>query len=71
MSSELITIIAGVIITWLIFTWFIKVFQASLKTALTIAIILFCLQMFFGIRYQQVWQEFSKLVEELLMKLLN
>ncbi len=71
MSSELITVIAGVIITWLIFTWFIKVFQASLKTALTIAIILFCLQMFFGIRYQQVWQEFSKLVEELLMKLLN
>ncbi len=71
MSSELITVIAGVIITWLIFTWFIKVFQASLKTALTIAIVLFCLQMFFGIRYQQVWQEFSKLVEELLMKLLN
>ncbi len=71
MSSELIAVIAGVIITWLIFTWFIKVFQASLKTALTIAIILFCLQMFFGIRYQQVWQEFSKLVEELLMKLLN
>ncbi len=71
MSSELIAVIAGVIITWLIFTWFIKVFQASLKTALIIAIILFCLQMFFGIRYQQVWQEFSKLVEELLMKLLN
>jgi len=69
MSIELITIIAGVIITWLIFTWFIKVFQASLKTALTIAIVLFCLQMFFGIRYQQIWQEFSKLVEELLTKI--
>ena len=69
MSSELITVIAGVIITWLIFTWFIKVFQASLKTALTIAIVLFCLQMFFGIRYQQIWQEFSKLVEELLTKI--
>ena len=69
MSIQLITIIAGLIITWLIFTWFIKVFQASLKTALTIAIILFCLQMFFGIRYQQIWQEFSKLVQELLTKI--
>ncbi len=69
MSIQLITIIAGLIITWLIFTWFIKVFQASLKTALTIAIVLFCLQMFFGIRYQQIWQEFSKLVQELLTKI--
>ncbi len=71
MSIEIITVIAGVIITWLIFTWFIKVFQASLKTALTIAIILFCVQMFFGIRYQEIWQELSKLVQELLMKLIN
>ena len=71
MSIEIIAVIAGVVITWLIFTWFLKIFRASLKTALTIAIILFCLQMFFGIRYQEVWQEFSKLVQELLMKLLN
>ena len=71
MSIELITVIAGVIITWLIFTWFIKVFQASLKTALTIAIILFFLQMFFGIRYQEIWQELSKLVQDLLMKFIN
>ena len=71
MPIEIITIIAGVIITWLLFTWFIKVFQASIKTAITIALILFCLQIFFGIRYQQVWQEFSKLVLELLIKLIR
>ncbi len=71
MSIELITVIAGVIITWLIFTWFIKVFQASFKTALTIAIILFFLQMFFGIRYQEIWQELSKLVQDLLIKFIN
>ena len=67
MSIELIAVIAGVIIIWLIFTWFIKVFQASFKTALTIGLILLCLQMFFGIRYQQVWQEFSSFVQELLI----
>ena len=71
MLIELITIIAGVIIAWLLFTWFIKVFNASIKTALTIAIVLFCLQMFFGIRYQQIWQEFSNLVQGLLMKLIR
>ncbi|ELS05089.1 hypothetical protein Xen7305DRAFT_00048280 [Xenococcus sp. PCC 7305] len=71
MSIELITVIAGVVITWLVFTWFIKVFQASIKTALTIAVILFCLQMFFGIRSQQVWQELTTLVRELLVRFLN
>ncbi len=71
MLIELITIIAGVIIAWLVFTWFLKVFKASIKTALTIAIVLFCLQMFFGIRYQQIWQEFSNLVQGLLMKLIR
>ena len=71
MSVELIAIIAGVIITWLLFTWFIKVFQTSIKTALTIAFILLCLQMFFGIRSEQVWQELRTLLQELLMRLLN
>ena len=68
MSVELIAIIAGVIITWLLFTWFIKVFQTSVKTALTIAFILLCLQMFFGIRSQQVWQELRTFVQELLIR---
>lgn len=71
MSIELITIIAGVLITWLLFTWFIKIFQTSIKTALTIALILFCLQIFFGIRSQQVWQELRQLFQELLMRITN
>lgn len=74
MSSELIeiiTIIASLIIIWLLFTWFLKVFQASMKTALTIAIILVCLQIFLGIRYQQVWQELNKLVQGIIMKFIN
>lgn len=71
MSIELIAVIAGVVITWLMFTWFIKVFQTSIKTALTIAFILFCLQMFFGIRSQQVWQELKTLIQELLVRFLN
>ena len=74
MSIELIqviTIIAGLIIIWLLLTWFLKIFQTSIKTALTIVIILVCLQMFFGIRYQQVWQESNKLMQEFLIKLIN
>ncbi len=68
---QVITIIAGVIITWLLFSWFLKVIQTSIKTALTIGLILFCLQIFLGIKYQQVWQELSKLVPELLTRLIR
>ena len=71
MSIQLVAAIAGLIITWLIFTWFIKVFKASLKTAVTIALILFCLQVFFGIKSQQIWQEFIKLTQELLSRFLE
>jgi hypothetical protein len=43
-----IAIVAGVVVSILVFTWLIKVVQATLKTALLIAVILFGLN-FFGI----------------------
>jgi hypothetical protein len=54
MSIELIVTIAAIVITWLIFTWAIKVLKASITTALTVAIILIALQLFFGIQSQQI-----------------
>jgi hypothetical protein len=45
---SLIAIVAGVVVSILVFTWLIKVVQATLKTALLIAVILFGLN-FFGI----------------------
>jgi hypothetical protein len=43
-----IAIVAGVVVSILVFTWLIKVVQATLKTAFLIAVILFGLN-FFGI----------------------
>ncbi len=43
-----IAIVAGVVISIMVFTWLIKVVQATLKTAFIIAIILFGLN-FLGI----------------------
>jgi hypothetical protein len=45
---SLIAVVAGVVVSILVFTWLIKVVQATLKTAFLIAVILFGLN-FFGI----------------------
>ncbi len=49
MSFEIILLIAAVIVAWLIFTWFLKVAQASLKTAIVVVLVLLALQLTFGI----------------------
>ncbi len=45
---SLVTVAVGVVVSILVFTWLIKVVQATLKTAFLIAVILFGLN-FFGI----------------------
>lgn len=64
MPPEIITIAVGIILTWLIFTWVIKVLKASISTAFAIAIVLLVLQFFFGIHYQQIWQELTKVIQQ-------
>lgn len=66
MSVELIAIAAGIVITWLLFTALLKIVKTSLTTALTIAAILLLIQVFFGIRSQQVWQEIQLLIQKFL-----
>ncbi len=56
MTPEIISVIVGLIIAWLVFTWALKVLKASLTTAIAIAILLFVLQFFFGVHYQQLWE---------------
>ncbi len=54
MSIELIVTISAIVITWLVFTWAVKILKTSISTALTIAVILIALQLFFGIQSQQI-----------------
>jgi heme A synthase len=62
MSIEIIISIAAVIILWLLFTWSIKVFKASIKTLLVILAIFFLVQIVFGINSQQIIQEVIRMV---------
>ncbi|MGA9382082.1 MAG: hypothetical protein WBV73_25255 [Phormidium sp.] len=61
MPVQLIVLIAALIVTFLVFTWLIKVVKATLQTALTIAIIVLILQLIFGIGPTQLWQKITEL----------
>ena len=61
MSTEIIAIAVGIVLVWLIFTWLIKVFQASVSAILSITIVLLILRIFFGIQHQQIWQELTQI----------
>ena len=65
MSVEIIILIAVMLISWLVFTWLIKVLKASISTALAIAIIVLILQLVFGIGFQEVWQQIVQLPDTL------
>ena len=66
MFTEIIAIIVGVVITWLVFSWAIKVLKTSISTAIAIALMLLILQLVFGIGYPEVWQELEQLIQQFL-----
>ena len=61
MPIELIVLIAALMVTFLVFTWLIKVVKATIQTALTIALLVLILQIVFGIGPSQVWQKITEL----------
>ncbi|OKH35983.1 hypothetical protein NIES2119_18460 [[Phormidium ambiguum] IAM M-71] len=61
MPAELIVLIAALIVTFLVFTWLIKVVKATIQTAITIALIVLILQLIFGIGPSQLWQKIIEL----------
>ncbi|MFB2875475.1 hypothetical protein [Floridanema aerugineum] len=61
MPIELIILIAALIVTFLVFTWLIKVVKATIQTAITIALLVLILQLIFGIGPSQLWQKIIEL----------
>jgi hypothetical protein len=57
MPIELIIVIGALLVTWLVFTWVIKVLKASISTAIAIAAIVLILQLAFGIGPDRIWQQ--------------
>jgi hypothetical protein len=65
MPLNLIILVAAIVVSWLVFSWLLKVAKASLTTAVTIALILLILQVAFGIKPQELWQEITNLPQTL------
>lgn len=55
--------IITLIIAWIVFVILLKVVKMTVKTALTIAVILVLLHFAFGITPQDIWNEILKLPE--------
>lgn len=53
---ELAILIGSIVISFLVFTWLLKVVKATLKTALLVAVILLGLQLIFGIGPATLWE---------------
>jgi type IV secretory pathway TrbL component len=53
---ELVILIGSIVISFLVFTWLLKVVKATLKTALLVAVILLALQLIFGIGPATLWE---------------
>ncbi len=52
---EIVVVVGAVLISFLVFTWLLKVVRATLKTAFMAALILLGLQLLFGIGPDTVW----------------
>jgi hypothetical protein len=64
-SVELIMTIAAIVIIWIVFSWSIQVLKVSIKTALTLGAILIILQIVFGIKSKEIWQETGRMLENI------
>ncbi|MDB9312339.1 hypothetical protein PN462_04420 [Spirulina sp. CS-785/01] len=64
--NTLILLIASAIVAWVIFTFLLKVIKASLQTAITVALVVLILQIFFGIGPQQFWDYLTDLPQLIL-----
>lgn len=52
-----VILIAALIVSFLVFTWLIRVVKATIGTAIAIALIVLVLQLVFGIGPQDLWEQ--------------
>lgn len=54
---EPILIIAALIVSFLVFTFLLRVAKSAISTAITIAIVVLLLQLVFGIGPRELWEQ--------------
>ena len=57
---DLILLMAAIVVTFLVFTWLVKVMKATIGTAILVAVIVLGVQILFGIGPGQIWQQVSQ-----------
>lgn len=67
---ELIIIIAAVVVSWLVFTWLVKVVKASIATIIILTIVVLLLQLIFGVKPSELWQQITQ-IPQTLWQLIN
>lgn len=54
---EIAIIVGALLLSFLVFTWLLKVAHATLKTAISVALLLLVLQLVFGIGPVALWEQ--------------
>jgi predicted PurR-regulated permease PerM len=62
---ELVICIAAGVVSWLVFTWLLRVVKTTLKTAFLVAAIVMVLQITIGVGPNQLWQAVTELPQQL------
>ncbi|MDG2992246.1 hypothetical protein L3556_15105 [Candidatus Synechococcus calcipolaris G9] len=66
MAVEVLITLGAIAISWLAFTWLIRVAKVTVGTAIKIAIILLILQLLFGIGPATLWQRIVEFSQQLM-----
>lgn len=62
---EIVILIAAAVVSWLVFTWLLRVVKTTLKTAFLVAAIVMVLQVTIGVGPAQLWQAITELPQQL------
>jgi len=62
---NIVLLIAALIVTFLVFTWLVKVVKATIGTAIAIAALVLVLQLVFGIGPTQIWQPIGQVFQSI------
>jgi hypothetical protein len=63
MGGELILLLAALAVTALVFTALVNLVKTTVKTAILVALVILALQLFFGIGFQEVWDQVLQIVQ--------
>ncbi|NER80470.1 MAG: hypothetical protein F6K42_13010 [Leptolyngbya sp. SIO1D8] len=62
---DIVIVIGALLVSFLVFTWLIRVVRATFRTAILVAIILLVLQLIFGIGPGALWEQIQSWISGL------